>query len=550
MKFLIALLLFCFYCLSFARAESTFRAQVFNRLIQSQPRLNYNDLVRIHWSPSHVKVALRDDWLENFLTLELTKILRNHPDIRRGEGTVRIAYQNPTDSLLYLQVWFHVVPKKLFFDADVRCNALIRVKMTPAVLRDAKIEVLDRKPIRDCVVSGSIGETLDLGDYVANKLNDKISELPQDKLLFKIGETIFQDSDMIDKMGRMYLLKELEPYALMTFDDCDADAGLGIAANTHACLALSWPEDKFKTALTNILNKLPTAEPANLTISQDRVEDWRRIGPLCENKGIPYPSKMNCDTGDMTLFSGLLCLSGEELGCKMVADSLDSRGQWWRSPQLIGATTQTNDFSGDMFGGAIAYLAKTKDQSSFNRWLGFILGNSVRIPDQGSPQLTLYKSCYKDTNGTCQLMGDEWHWLRQLAQEFSTSTGNFPNYEYDPSWLLIQSLTNERGYRLHLVAVSTLLHKYTGHFDKNMELVAKVLAAREPENPFFVYLAFGKDKKVYDLVDKYCPAFGAPAPKSQHQWSWEREIEDKAYESTMGWDCVFMANLLNNEVAL
>ena len=34
-----------------------------------------------------------------------------------------------------------------------------------------------------------------------------------------------------------------------------------------------------------------------------------------------YPSKENCDDGDSNIFNGLLCLSGESIGCDAVRDA-------------------------------------------------------------------------------------------------------------------------------------------------------------------------------------------------------------------------------------
>ena len=38
-----------------------------------------------------------------------------------------------------------------------------------------------------------------------------------------------------------------------------------------------------------------------------------------------------CEDADMTLFNGLLCASGEKLGCDAVRESQAPDGRWWRS---------------------------------------------------------------------------------------------------------------------------------------------------------------------------------------------------------------------------
>ena len=39
-----------------------------------------------------------------------------------------------------------------------------------------------------------------------------------------------------------------------------------------------------------------------------------------------------CNDGDQTTYNGLLCASGEDAGCRAVAQAQDSQGHWFRSP--------------------------------------------------------------------------------------------------------------------------------------------------------------------------------------------------------------------------
>src|SRR5262245_37216612 len=71
----------------------------------------------------------------------------------------------------------------------------------------------------------------------------------------------------------------------------------------------------------------------------DRIGFWKSQGFLCKGT---FPSKYDardpegCDDGDMTLFNGLLCLSGEQIGCDAVQKSQGGDGRWWRSPRRVG----------------------------------------------------------------------------------------------------------------------------------------------------------------------------------------------------------------------
>jgi hypothetical protein len=262
--------------------------------------------------------------------------------------------------------------------------------------------------------------------------------------------------------------------------------------------------------------------------------------------GNPYPSKGNCDTGDMTLFAGLLCVSGEEIGCRMVRNSQDSTGRWWRSPQRLGRAGE--NFSPDMFLGAVAYLNQTKETGQLQNWVQSILGQPRHFPANNGARLQLFQSCPDGAEGVCNVVGSEWSMLQNM-RSWATNLSPIPNYEHDTSWLVVEALSNERGFRLHLVAVQVLIQQMFGAKDNpNAALAAKILASREPRNPFFVFLSMGRDQRVLDLMQEQCPAIGAK-PASQHQWSWERKIEERAYQHSMGWDCVFMANLWNQKQA-
>src|SRR5262245_54674254 len=66
-----------------------------------------------------------------------------------------------------------------------------------------------------------------------------------------------------------------------------------------------------------------------------RVELWEKHAPYCIDPAtqLRYPSKADCEDGDMTLFNGLLCAAGDDRGCKGVGDAQGSSGEWLRSPR-------------------------------------------------------------------------------------------------------------------------------------------------------------------------------------------------------------------------
>ena len=147
------------------------------------------------------------------------------------------------------------------------------------------------------------------------------------------------------------------------------------------------------------------------------IDEQINQAPLCEG----YVSKKNCDDGDSTLFSGLLCLSGIDAGCDTVKASQDSSGRFWRSPRRIGDNLgKPNSFSRDMALGVLAYLIKTKDTDSANAWIRWIDHNRPCLLKIGRSckYRGLHRYCKADNDHRCtitpamfQLMYYTWEYI-------------------------------------------------------------------------------------------------------------------------------------------
>jgi hypothetical protein len=116
--------------------------------------------------------------------------------------------------------------------------------------------------------------------------------------------------------------------------------------------------------------------------------------------GFAFPSKPQtdsgsptlCDDGDMTLFNGLLCYSGNQLACEAVRRSQTPDGRFWRSPlraqtgnlHYEGGTAYLDDtgndksFSPDMELGVLLYAIRTRDTSALSRWYNWISASRGR----------------------------------------------------------------------------------------------------------------------------------------------------------------------------
>lgn len=273
------------------------------------------------------------------------------------------------------------------------------------------------------------------------------------------------------------------------------------------------------------------------------VRSW---APTCQG----YPSKEHCDDGDMTLFGGLLCASGEPLGCASVRASQGANGRFWRSPRRVdGNLGGRKSFSRDMSMGVLLYLATTKDREAATRWLNWIDSNrpcTLKKPWGGGCLVRgPHRVCRDDENATCTitpglwaLMGKVWDHLglrRHSEMRRWAAT--------DTDMASLEATFTEPGYELHLKGVAIYLKELLGVQRTWRVDTASDISERQPNNPFFHYLAERDPAFVTALVLDQCPAPGT-RPERLFQWSWERADASEAYLESMGWECLFMRNLL------
>ncbi|HYX37867.1 MAG TPA: hypothetical protein VE954_32590 [Oligoflexus sp.] len=263
---------------------------------------------------------------------------------------------------------------------------------------------------------------------------------------------------------------------------------------------------------------------------------WRSWAPLCEG----HPSKGNCDDGDATLFSGLLCLAGEDQGCRAVKAAQDTTGKFWRSPRRVGVEA-SNSFSRDMALGVLAYLVATKDTDAAQSWLQWIDQNSVCQIKLGTVcQLKTWRYCREDSDARCLITPGMWSMMRRvweylglpLHKEMRTTGENT---------LVAEAGQAPLGYALHLKAVIFFLYQKIG---KNLPFewdLIHTIAERQPDNLFFQYLQEGSSERLQQSLLALCPR---EAPGETRQWTWERDTAENAQLQSMGWDCIFMGRLL------
>jgi hypothetical protein len=299
------------------------------------------------------------------------------------------------------------------------------------------------------------------------------------------------------------------------------------------------------------------------------VKDWEAKAFICTTPtGVSFPSRLTddagqpCDDGDFTLFNGLLCASGVDLGCIGVAEAQDSTtGQWFRSPRIReqGNDRGGSDFSPDMALGVELYLIKTKDVSRAEKWLTWLnshtpcaLGLFDRCLLQGLPRFCTddvkEKGCTIRPGDAAQLSATVTY-LQQNAGLGELPHGRLRGYlstfsGYGPFIVSLDSRLNRAGYSQHLVGVSIFLMQSMGQQDSRIADGAARLVDKNPGNAFFRYLKEGKTEAVKAEIIARCPNQNTVLLPPLHQWQWERENADRAWEHSCYWDCIFAAKVV------
>ena len=99
----------------------------------------------------------------------------------------------------------------------------------------------------------------------------------------------------------------------------------------------------------------------------------------------------------------------------------------------------------------------------------------------------------------------------------------------------------------HLAATALFLLKKFRIPDPALSVAAAKLSDQQHDNPYFEFLARGANQQVRDLVMDEC-VYDPANKQPRFQWSWERAVSADAAKQTMLWDCIFMADLLQNGV--
>ena len=431
----------------------------------------------------------------------------------------------------------------------VRCEIKAQFAIPAADLKNLIVQ--DVGSTANCKHGGLIGQFADLPTRLSNAIRSAITGA--------VGQKLFSDTERFDSWSKddpewaELLLK-----AVIQGSYCDWRGAPAL------CLRLGWPNRREineweETLLARVPSKGGPIDVASAKARLDFFLQDAMANRRYEVGGSRYPVGREEDgrenDGDMAIFGGLLCRSGERVGCDLLRAVQSSDGRFWRSPRRINeADTNTHaSFSGDQLKGVLHYLTVEGNAKALEAFLAYVRTKPTPVPDASVPLESGYSTCPNYyPNFTCLIAGGDWFVLKLLAARHGLNAA-LPldlaaiesRYGFSYDGLVWESLMINNGYRLHLIANTAWLLRSLGESDPRLQQVIQILAAREPANPFFLYLLHGPDQNVQVQADKKCMN---PKQRNTHSdWAWQRSEVDKAWERSMVWDCVFIYGLLTRD---
>ena len=228
--------------------------------------------------------------------------------------------------------------------------------------------------------------------------------------------------------------------------------------------------------------------------------------------------------GDCVLFNALLTFAGLSEATGYVPACIAEDGRPVRSPDLVDLPPETDGFSKDMLLGVLLWTLVTRNPAPLERLIGYINRTGCLCENASDRRCTMTPQMAYLTNRVAKAVGCKARvkgdWMPTLL---------FWSLE----WL--SALFTPLGYQCHLVSVKALIMRLLGSWDAG---AADILARRDSGNPWFLYLAGDTYRAALTLLSLQV------GPGQGHQWSWERDSAEKAWHDSMGWDVLFLTNLL------
>jgi len=256
-----------------------------------------------------------------------------------------------------------------------------------------------------------------------------------------------------------------------------------------------------------------------LSTLSDKARPWT-------SSKLGFPCKAGGDSGDMVLFNALLTFAGLSEATGYVPACIAEDGRPVRSPDLVDLPSETDAFSKDMLLGVLLWTLVTRDPAPLDRLIGYINRTGCL--------------CEKASDRRCTMTPQMTYLTNQVAKAVGCA-GRLKR-DWMPGWLfsaleVASALVTPLGYQCHLLSVKALICKLLGQSSG----VPGVLADRDSGNPWFLFLAGRHTLAAQTVLSMNVQ------PGQGHQWAWERDSKEQAWHDSMGWDLLFITNLLIDE---
>ena len=276
----------------------------------------------------------------------------------------------------------------------------------------------------------------------------------------------------------------------------------------------------------------PSAQPSKykqeLQQRKEQIMQWVRL-----RDGLPVfdePHMPEGHNGNVNLFGGLLCLSGEKQFCHVLQypNGLLKRNTW--------SAYTSDESSRDEWIGALATWSASPDSAAMNKFIDAIQRNDSSLCSSGKTPGCRADAFYFGPWGTTFDVFNH-----DPVASVTANMRNAKALQADSSYILSQSKTEALGFRIHLQAVQILIRQKLNRNNSTLAKAAQTLNQRQPQNPFYAYLVNGATDQVAELALKYIPT---EQPKSRRSWYLQSDSAENQHLQSAGWPDIFMINLL------
>lgn len=259
--------------------------------------------------------------------------------------------------------------------------------------------------------------------------------------------------------------------------------------------------------------------------------DTRTNPPFVTKRGVGIWQAGN--DGDVMAYAGMLALSGEEIGLSTAKRSQGPDGKIWRSPMRVDVPAADSN-SRDQMIGFMAYLVASKDVEAAKMFQKYLENNKWKLGNDATDNReTLTPAAYGLMGYVWKYLGLPVNWKMRLCMGPIYYTGQYLSAVFSPV-----------SYQTELVGDCTLIIQKMNMDNMLNKHIARVLVRRDEQNAFYQYLVGNYDVAI-ELALEQMPD---KCPESAYIWSFEPETSSNQYVYSMGWDYIFLMNLIRDKV--